>query len=77
MQHKIFTDFKKEHVLLKKKKANVNGKLKILKNEVTNHLDGQVGICPRVYSTECVDEEKHFLVESQIPVSNNFMFSSS
>jgi len=77
-QHKIFNDFKKEHMCCKKKKLmKINGKLKIFRSEVTNHLDGQVGICLTVYSTECVDEEKHFSVESQVPMYNNCMFSSS
>jgi len=80
MQHKMFTDFKKEHMCCKKKEKlmKINGKLnKKFRNEVTNHLDGQVRIYLRVYSTECVDEERYFPVESQVPVSNNFTFSSS
>ena len=78
MQHKMYTDFKKEHMCWGGGKLmKINGKLKIFTNEITNHLDGQVGICLRVYSTECVDEERHFPLESHVPLSNNFMFSSS
>jgi hypothetical protein len=55
----------------------INGKLKIFRNKVTNHLDGQVRNYLRVCSTECVDEERHLPVESPVPVSNNFMCSSS
>ena len=55
----------------------INGKLKLFRNEVASHLDGQVGIYLRVYSTKRVDEERYFPVESQVPVSNNFTFSSS
>jgi hypothetical protein len=80
----MFTYFKKNicavnNIYIKKKNGTlkkINGKLKIFRNEVTNHLDGQVGIYLRVYSTECVDEERYFPVEAQVPVNNHFMFSS-
>jgi hypothetical protein len=55
----------------------INGKLKIFMNKVINYLDGQVGRYLRVGSTECVDEERHFPVEAEVPVPDIFMFSSS
>jgi len=45
----MFTDFMKNIYAAKKKLMKINGKLKIFRNEVTNHLDGQVGIYLRVY----------------------------